>query len=149
EGFPSALVADRCRIVLDRRYLIEEDEADVRAEVVELLEALKAERPDFDYVLKELWSVPPTMTDPEVPLVRALDRNIADVLGKPARHVASPGTYDQKHIRRIGNLEHCVAYGPGILELAHQPDEYIDIDDMVAAGQVMAGTALDLLRGET
>lgn len=149
EGFPSALVADRCRIVLDRRYLIEENEADVRAEVVELLEALKAERPEFDYALKELWSVPPTMTDPEVPLVRALDRNIAAVLGKPARHVASPGTYDQKHIRRIGNLEHCVAYGPGILELAHQPDEYIDIDDMVAAGQVMAGTALDLLRGET
>lgn len=149
EGFPSALVADRCRIVLDRRYLIEEDEDDVRAEVVELLETLKAERPDFDYALKELWSVPPTMTDPEVPLVRALDRNIADVLGKPARHVASPGTYDQKHIRRIGNLEHCVAYGPGILELAHQPDEYIDIDDMVAAAQVMAGTALDLLRGET
>jgi len=149
DGFPSALVADRCRIVLDRRYRIEEDEADVRSEVVELLEALKAERPDFDYALKELWSVPPTMTDPEVPLVRALDRNIAGVLGNPARHVASPGTYDQKHIRRIGNLEHCVAYGPGILELAHQPDEYIDIDDMVAAGQVMAGTGLDLLRGET
>jgi succinyl-diaminopimelate desuccinylase len=149
EGFPSALVADRCRIVLDRRYLIEEEEADVRAEVVALLDALKAERPEFDYTLRELWSVPPTMTDPGVPLVRALDRNIAAVLGQPARHVASPGTYDQKHIRRIGNLEHCVAYGPGILELAHQPDEYIDIDDMVAAGQVMAGAALDLLRGET
>ena len=89
------------------------------------------------------------MTDPEVPLVRALDRNIQAVLGQPARHVASPGTYDQKHIRRIGNLEHCVAYGPGILELAHQPDEYIVIDDMVAAGQVMEGTALDLLQGKT
>lgn len=149
EGFPSALVADRCRIVLDRRYLIEEDEADVRAEVVALLDALKSERPEFDYALRELWSVAPTMTDPGVPLVRALDRNIAAVLGRPARHVASPGTYDQKHIRRIGNLEHCVAYGPGILELAHQPDEYIEIDDMVAAGQVMAGTALDLLREET
>lgn len=149
EGFPSALVADRCRIVLDRRYLIEEDEAEVRAEVVALLDGLKAERPEFDYVLRELWSVPPTMTDPEVPLVRALDRNIQAVLGQPARHVASPGTYDQKHIRRIGNLEHCVAYGPGILELAHQPDEYIVIDDMVAAAQVMAGTALDLLLGET
>lgn len=149
EGFPSALVADRCRIILDRRYLIEEDEAEVRAEVVALLDGLKAERSEFDYVLRELWSVPPTMTDPEVPLVRALDGNIQAVLGQPARHVASPGTYDQKHIRRIGNLEHCVAYGPGILELAHQPDEYIVIDDMVAAAQVMAGTALDLLQGKT
>jgi len=83
-----------------------------------------------------------------VPLVRALDRNILDILGQEARHVASPGTYDQKHVRRIGNLENCVAYGPGVLELAHQPDEYIDIDDMVASAQVMAGVTLDLLRGE-
>jgi len=148
DGFPAALVADRCRIVLDRRYLMEEDEGDVRGEVVEILESLRKERPEFEYELKDLWSVPPTMTDPDVPLVRALDRNILDILRQEARHVASPGTYDQKHVRRIGNLENCVAYGPGVLELAHQPDEYIDIDDMVASAQVMAGVTLDLLRGE-
>ena len=147
DGFPAALVADRCRIVLDRRYLMEEDEGDVRGEVVEILESLRKERPEFEYELKDLWSVPPTMTDPDVPLVRALDRNILEILGQEARHVASPGTYDQKHVRRIGNLENCVAYGPGVLELAHQPDEYIDIDDMVASAQVMAGVTLDLLRG--
>ncbi len=148
EGFPSALVADRCRIVLDRRYLMEEDEAEVRGEIVAILEKLAAERPEFNYELSEIWSVPPTMTDPGSPLVRALDRNIEAVLGQPSRHVASPGTYDQKHVRRIGNLKNCVAYGPGILELAHQPDEYVGIDDMVASAQVMAGAALDLLRGE-
>ena len=148
DGFPSALVADRCRIVLDRRYLIEENKEDVRDEVVALLEDLQRERPEFEYALKELWSVPPTMTAPELPLVRALDRNITRVLGVEPRHVASPGTYDQKHVRRIGKLENCVAYGPGILELAHQPDEYIEIDDMVASAQVMAGATLDLLKGE-
>src|SRR3546814_20562794 len=54
-GFPAALVADRCRLVLDRRYLIEESEADVRQEIVELLEAVRAEQPEFDYALRELW----------------------------------------------------------------------------------------------
>jgi acetylornithine deacetylase/succinyl-diaminopimelate desuccinylase-like protein len=33
------------------------------------------------------------------------------------------GTYDQKDFARIAGGEHCVAYGPGVLELAHQPDE--------------------------
>ena len=146
-GFPSALVADRCRIVLDRRYLMEEDEAEVRAEVVEILDRLSAERDEFEYELRELWSVPPTLTEPDSPLVRALDRNIERVLGTPSRHVASPGTYDQKHVWRVGKLKDCVAYGPGILELAHQPDEYIDIDDMVASAKVMAAAALELLRG--
>ena len=147
EGFPSALVADRCRVVLDRRYLMEEDEAAVRAEVVEILDRLTAERAGFEYELRELWSVPPTLTEPDSPLVRALDRNIERVLGQPSRHVASPGTYDQKHVWRVGKLKDCVAYGPGILELAHQPDEYIDIDDMVASAKVMAAAALELLRG--
>tara|TARA_R110002110_G_scaffold415612_7_gene652394 strand:+ start:202007 stop:203296 length:1290 start_codon:yes stop_codon:yes gene_type:complete len=147
EGFPSALVADRCRVVLDRRYLMEEDEADVRAELVEILDRLTAERDGFEYELRELWSVPPTLTEPDSPLVRALDRNIERVLDKPSRHVASPGTYDQKHVWRVGKLKDCVAYGPGILELAHQPDEYIAIDDMVASAKVMAAAALELLRG--
>ncbi|MBS29394.1 MAG: succinyl-diaminopimelate desuccinylase [Alphaproteobacteria bacterium] len=147
DGFAAALVADRCRIVLDRRYLMEEDEADVRAEVVEILDTLARERPDFSYELRELWSVPPTLTPPDLPLVQALDRGIEQVLGQKSRHVASPGTYDQKHVWRVGKLKDCVAYGPGILELAHQPDEYIEIDDMVASAKVMAAAALDLLRG--
>jgi succinyl-diaminopimelate desuccinylase len=87
------------------------------------------------------------MTDAESPLVKALDSGIERVLGRPSRHVASPGTYDQKHVQRIGHLKDCVAYGPGILDLAHQPDEFIDIEDMVQSAKVMASAALELLGG--
>ncbi len=147
DGFPSALVADSCRLVLDRRYLIEESEGEVRREIVDLLEAVRAEQPEFRYELRDLWSVPPAMTDADSDLVRALDRGIEQVLGRRARHVASPGTYDQKHVQRVGHLKDCVAYGPGILDLAHQPDEYVGIDDMVQSAQVMAAATVDLLAG--
>lgn len=146
-GFPAALVADSCRLVLDRRYLLEESEDEVRQEILDLLEAVRVERPDFRFELRDLWSVPPVMTDADSALVRALDRAIEAVLGRSARHVASPGTYDQKHVQRIGHLKDCVAYGPGILDLAHQPDEYVGIDDMVESAQVMAAAAVDLLCG--
>src|SRR3546814_10843508 len=78
------------------------------------------------------------MTDPEAPVVRAVSAAIEEVLGRPATQVVSPGTYDQKHVVRVGQLEDCIAYGPGILDLAHQPDEYVGIDDMVASAKVMA-----------
>jgi succinyl-diaminopimelate desuccinylase len=78
--------------------------------------------------------------------VRALDGAVQEVFGKPARHVVSPGTYDQKHIQRIGHLSSCVAYGPGILELAHQPDKYVVIDDMIRSAKVMAAASLALKR---
>ena len=64
----------------------------------------------------------------------------------PATHVASPGTYDQKHITRFGTVRDCVAYGPGILDLAHQPDEWVGIDDMLVSAKVMAAATLSLLR---
>ena len=54
---------------------------------------------------------------------RALAAAIEARLGRAPDYVASPGTYDQKHIDRIGRVRNCVAYGPGILDLAHQPDD--------------------------
>lgn len=144
-GFPSACVPDSARMVIDRRYLIEEKSEEVRAEIVDLLERVKAERDGFRYDLDVLWEVPPTMTARDAPVVRAVDRAIRQVLSCEPVYVVSPGTYDQKHIDRIGRLKDCIAYGPGILDLAHQPDEYVGIDDMVASANVMALAIDELL----
>lgn len=145
DGLPAPVVADSCRLVIDRRYLIEEKLDEVQAEVVSLLDATVAARPGLAYALRELMMFEPVMTEPTDPVVQSLDHWIERLFGKPAEHVASPGTYDQKHIARFGNLRSCVAYGPGILDLAHQPDEWVGIDDMVRSAKVMAAAALTLL----
>jgi succinyl-diaminopimelate desuccinylase len=144
-GFPSPVVADSARIVIDRRYLIEESDTEVRQEFVELLERVKARRPSFRYELREMWSVSPTLTDREAPVVRAVAESVRQVFGRDPDYVVSPGTYDQKHIDRIGKLRNCIAYGPGILDLAHQPDEWVGIADMEESAKVMALTLLQLL----
>ncbi|MFT5061129.1 MAG: succinyl-diaminopimelate desuccinylase [Sulfitobacter sp.] len=144
-GLPAACVADRCRIILDRRFLIEEDIAEVKAEVGRVLEAVKAERPSFEYEIRELFEVHPSMTDKDAPIVRSTAAAIERVLAKQPDYVVSPGTYDQKHIDRIGRLKNCIAYGPGILDLAHQPDEWVGIQDMEDSAGVMALVLADLL----
>jgi succinyl-diaminopimelate desuccinylase len=145
EGLPAPCVADSCRIVIDRRFLIEETLAQVQGEVRTLLEGLSLTRPGFRYRMRELFHVEPVMTDPNGPVARATAQAILSVLGRDARIVCSPGTYDQKHVDRIGRLKDCIAYGPGILDLAHQPDEWVGIDDMVASAKVMALSAIHLL----
>ncbi|HEY8152468.1 MAG TPA: M20/M25/M40 family metallo-hydrolase, partial [Vicinamibacteria bacterium] len=137
-------VADRCRAVFDRRFLLEEGFDRARAEVVELLERTAARIPGLRYQLKDLMVVHPTRAPQDSPLIAALDRSIRAVMGKPATIMASPGTYDQKHVARIAGLAHCVSYGPGILELAHQPDEYIELADLASSTRVLALTLLDL-----
>ncbi|NNE81702.1 MAG: acetylornithine deacetylase/succinyl-diaminopimelate desuccinylase family protein [Silicimonas sp.] len=144
-GFPSACVPDSARMIIDRRYLIEEPQAEVEAEVKDLLDGLAETRPNFRYDLRELWSVSPTMTDKDAPVVTSVAKAIETVTGGAPDYVVSPGTYDQKHIDRIGRLKNCIAYGPGLLELAHKPDEYIDVDDMIASAKVMALCLVDLL----
>jgi len=102
--------------------------------------------PEFRYELRDLMIVHPTRTPDDSPVIGALDRALHRVLGRSGGLVASPGTYDQKHVARIAGVPHCVAYGPGILDLAHQPDEYCGVDDLVNATKVIALAVLELTR---
>lgn len=144
-GLPSACVPDRCVITIDRRFLIEEDLDEVKAEVDALLQRVGKERPGFTYEIRDLFEVHPVLTDKQAPVVTAVTGAIQDVMGVDPAYVVSPGTYDQKHIDRIGRLKNCIAYGPGILELAHQPDEWISITDMLDSTKVMAVSIARLL----
>jgi succinyl-diaminopimelate desuccinylase len=144
-GLPAPNVPDTCRMVIDRRFLIEEPLAGVKAEVFAVLDRLSRERPKFRYAVRDVMEVLPTMTERDAPVVVAVATAIRDVFGKEPDYVVSPGTYDQKHIARIGHLHDCIAYGPGILDLAHRPDEWIGIDDMVQSAKVMANATATLL----
>ena len=147
-GFPAPVVPDSCRMIIDRRFIIEEDISDVKAEFADLMERVKAERPGFRYEIRDMHEVIPTMTDEDAPVVQAVARAVGEVMGKAPDYVVSPGTYDQKHIDRIGRMKNCIAYGPGVLDLAHQPDEWVGIDDMVQSAQVMALALAELLGGD-
>ena len=146
-GLPSPNVADSCRTVIDRRFLLEESIDEVKGEVTSILDRLKRERPKFDYAIRDLMEVLPTMTERNAPVVTAVAEGIRQILGREPDYVISPGTYDQKHIARIGHLHDCIAYGPGILDLAHRPDEWVGIDDMVESAKVMAISLDALLQG--
>jgi succinyl-diaminopimelate desuccinylase len=146
-GYPAPCVPDSCRMIIDRRLLIEENMDSVKGEVRALLEQLALERDGFAYELRDIFEVRPTMADRNGPVARSTAAAIQQVMGRAAEFVCSPGTYDQKHIDRIGRLRDCIAYGPGILDLAHQPDEYVLIEDMVNSAKVMALAARSLLSG--
>lgn len=137
-GLPSPNVPDRCRLTIDRRFLLEEKLPEVKAEVIGILDGLKRDRAKFDYEIRDLMEVQPIMTDRDAPVVKAVAEAIREVFAREPDYVISPGTYDQKHIARLGHIYDCIAYGPGILDLAHRPDEWVGIDDMLDSAKVMA-----------
>ncbi len=142
---PAPVVAHACRAVLDRRVIAEEELDAVKQEIVDMLEELRRTRPGFDYAVRDIMSFVPTATPQDAPVVQATARAIARVLGREPSFIASPGTYDQKHIVRTGKLRDCIAYGPGILDLAHQPDEYVGVQELVDSAKIMALATLQLM----
>jgi succinyl-diaminopimelate desuccinylase len=145
-GIQTPCVADRCRAIFDRRFLIEEGFAAAKAELEGLIRRTIGASAGVECELRDLMVVEPVQTPMESPVIAALDRAIRHVLGTTPTLIASPGTYDHKHVARIAGVPHCVAYGPGELELAHQPDEYCRVDDLVNATKVIALATLDLMR---
>jgi len=144
-GIQTPCIADVCRAVFDRRFLFEEGFDAAKSEIEALVTRAAARAPGVRFELRDLMVVHPTKTPDDSPVIAALAQSIERVLGRRADVVASPGTYDHKHVARIAGVPHCVAYGPGELELAHQPDEYCRIDDVVSAAKVIALATLDLM----
>jgi succinyl-diaminopimelate desuccinylase len=146
DGIQTPCVADVCRAVFDRRFLLEEGFEATRREVEAVIARVRARVPRVEYALKDLMIVHPTRTPDDSPVIAAIEHGVQYVLGRPATRVASPGTYDHKHVARIAGVPHCVAYGPGELEQAHQPDEYCRVDDLVNSTKVLALAILELTR---
>src|SRR5579864_3540699 len=138
DGIQTPCVADLCRAVFDRRFLIEEGFETTKREIAQLVERVAAHANGVRFDVRDLMVVHPTRTPDDSPVIEALQQSVRRILGRPAALVASPGTYDHKHVARIAGVPHCVAYGPGELELAHQPDESCRIDDIVNATKVLA-----------
>jgi succinyl-diaminopimelate desuccinylase len=139
-GWQTPAVPDRCTAIFDRRFIHEEAFDDVRAEIVRLLEAQ-----GVAYQLRDLMRVDPLLGRADDVLPTAAGRAIRDVLGVEPAYVVSPGTYDQKHVVRRAGIQECIAYGPGRLVLAHQPDEHVAVADLLASAKVMALLVLRLL----
>jgi succinyl-diaminopimelate desuccinylase len=145
DGTQTPCVIDRAGAIFDRRFLAEEPFDEVKGEIQRLLKDLHRRNAAFQYTMEDLMIVHPTETETASKVIAAVSAGIEEVLGKQPPLFASPGTYDQKHVVRIGRVKDCIAYGPGILDLAHQPDEYVAVDDLVNSAKVMALASMRLL----
>lgn len=145
DALQTPCVADVCRAIFDRRFLLEEPFAEVRNEIITMLTQCQVEDHEFRFELHDRMIVHPTMTAPDAELVQAMTEAVLRSVGTAPPLIASPGTYDQKHFARIAGIEQCIAYGPGILNLAHQPDEYCDLAHLRRACQALALATLRLV----
>jgi succinyl-diaminopimelate desuccinylase len=144
-GNKTNVVPDHCRIVLDMRTVPSQDHAllieAVRRRAEEVAATSSGEiRVDIT-VDQDDGSVE---TDPEEPLVEALAASVAAVTGRQPR--IGGVTYATDAAVLVPGFEiPMVICGPGAPGMAHQPDEYVEVEQLVEATAVYADLARRLL----
>ena len=101
-GYPAAVVADSCKIIIDRRFLIEESINNVKKDIKGLLDNVETSREGFKYKISDLDEVIPNMADKNAHLVSELGNTIKEIIGVQTESGNAAGNQDQKHIARRG-----------------------------------------------
>jgi succinyl-diaminopimelate desuccinylase len=143
-GVKTNVVPDHCVVTVDMRTVPGQDHAALVAQVSGLADRMKQARPGFRATLHTLYDLPAVTTARDEPVVGRFYQVAAQATGRPApdelvRFATEASIYlPALHVPTI-------IYGPGDPALAHQPDEYVEVDQMLAAARVYALAAAQLL----
>jgi acetylornithine deacetylase/succinyl-diaminopimelate desuccinylase len=147
-GDADNVIPAACDVVIDRRILPGEQVEEVDAEIRALLgRASAGEHGVHTEILRYSSNAGPSETPNDDPIVQA------SLVACRAHGVAEPGPggflggCDLVHFQRAGIRG--VVLGPGSLEQAHQPDEYVATSDLVRASLIYRDLALDWFRRQS
>ena len=130
-----SIVPDRCVLRLERRTLPGETVNSVMEEIHRLLDSVKQRYPNLDANARHVFERPPLETLPTEPIVEELKRVVLDVTKTNAHIVGVPYWTDGAVLAQSGLIPTCI-FGPGDIRVAHSPDEYVDVEDVVRAGEI-------------
>ena len=92
--------------------------------------------------------IEPTEVAADDPMVRAAERAAIDVLGTSPPLAAFPGASDAWPFQAHGGIPTLAAFGPGLLPLAHGPNEWISLLALQQAPRIFADAAIRYGAGE-
>jgi len=135
------VVPEHCWFTVDRRINPEEDLETEKARLLDLLERCQREGIPLEWeVLQEGKSAACKENEK---LGEALSESITNITGQAPRFEMCPGLLETRFYAERGIPAY--AYGPGLLSVAHGPDEYIDLRRMTEVAAIYALTAMNML----
>src|SRR5215472_125309 len=141
------VVPENCWFTVDRRINPEENLAEEKASLIGVLEECQRKGIPLDWEILQEGDASASAEDVQVG--QALAQSIQEATGAPARFELCPGLLETRFYAATGVPSY--AYGPGLLSVAHGPNEYVDLRRMVDCAAIYALTATKLLgpRGGT
>lgn len=134
-GIKTNVVPDRCVVSIDMRTVPGQDHHDIMARFQGLIKDLGKHDPDFKAAIEISNDRPPIETSPEEPVVKMMVDIVADITGelpipKGVNYYTDAATLTPAFKAPM------IICGPGHPGLAHQPNEYVEIEKLVQAAKI-------------
>lgn len=146
EAETNNLIPSACQATIDIRLVPGQKPGEIEQKIRAIFERLKQSDPDFSAELDVLDARPPTATSRDEPLVVTMSAAWRDLFGGEPTYGGVPGSTDGTILHTRAHIP-IVTCGPGDTRIPHQADEYLDIDQLIAATKLYAVTALRFLGG--
>jgi succinyl-diaminopimelate desuccinylase len=136
------VVPGECWFTIDRRINPEEDFATEKEKLLDVLNCCKQDGIPLEWeILQEGDSA---ACDEAGTLGAALSQSVRAVTGETARFEMCPGLLETRFYAAQGTP--AFAYGPGLLSVAHGPNEYVDLRKIIDTAAIYALTAMKTLQ---
>jgi acetylornithine deacetylase len=141
-GSAPSVYPELCEVVLERRMLPGEDEADVEREFLGVLEALREHVAEVDATLERTLARPGTEVGAGTPLVRGL-LAAAAAEGVEPRVEGMTAWVDAALLNEAGVPAVC--FGPGSIAKAHSADEWAPVEEIERCARILERFGRDFL----
>lgn len=143
-GNKTNVVPDVCEISIDMRTVPGQNHGQIVQQIRDIAQEVAGDFPDDLRVEVDIvQDQAPLETDRSEPLVEALVQSVTEVKGAPEVGGVPYGT-DAAYLGPGFNIP-MVICGPGAAGMAHQPNESIEVEQLVQATQIYADLARRLL----
>jgi len=143
-GLKGNIIPDTFEILVDRRFIPEENEAQVRREIARVVREFAAKHREVKVSMKMILGYDPMVTPPSHPLVRTVRKVAKKVLGRDVPPCGSQGSTDMAAVSALG-IPIAVLGATRQDSNIHGIDEHVRINDLVSVTKILAHTFLELL----
>jgi succinyl-diaminopimelate desuccinylase len=128
-------------VALDIRTIPGQSHEELVNRLEEYLSRLESEDPDFDASLEVIEERPPTQTQVDDPLVRAMAAAYRELTGQEPRYNGVPGATDGTYLSTWAGIP-IVTTGAGDREIPHHKDEWVSVDELFTTCKLYAAAAM-------
>lgn len=139
------VIPDHGMMTLDIRTIPAQNHDELLQRINSIIERLKADDPDFQAELTVVDNRPPTFTDKDEPVVKAIYEAVEHVTEKTPIYNGVPGATDGTFLHVHGVP--IVTIGAGDRDIPHQINEYVDIEELAETTAIYREAALRFLNG--